>query len=66
MNGIAAVMEGRLKWKLGGGGGSSGGVKVPDWMSDAGSKVSSKFSFLSGLSGRSGGSSWGASSRGKG
>lgn len=41
INIIQMIAEGRMKMSL-------GKVKVPDWVSDTGSKVSSKFSYFSG------------------
>ncbi|KAL8823249.1 MAG: hypothetical protein Q9191_006037 [Dirinaria sp. TL-2023a] len=50
LNIIHMIAEGRMKMSI-------KGVRVPDWISDTGSKVSSKFSYF-------GGSSWGSSSLG--
>ena len=56
INIIHMIAEGKMKMSL-------KNMKVPDWVSDSGSKVSSKFSWISGSSfGSSFGSSW-ASSR---
>lgn len=44
INIIHMIAEGRMKMSL-------GKVKVPDWVSDTGSKVSSRFSYFSGSSG---------------
>ena len=58
INIIHAIAEGKMRLSL-------RGMKAPDWVSDAGSKVSSKMSWFSGssFSSRSFGSSLGKSSR---
>ena len=56
INIVHMIAEGRMRlsWK---------GVKCPDWVSDTGSKVSSRFSFFGGSSWTSGASSMGKSAR---
>ncbi len=55
INIIHMIAEGRMKMNM-------RNVRVPDWISDTGSKVSSKFSYLSGSSWTS--RSWGSSRKG--
>ena len=54
MNGVSAVMEGRVRMKLNDWRGMRGKMGVPDWVSEAGSKVSSRFSWLGSASLRKG------------
>ena len=46
MNGVSAIMEGRVRMKLNDWKAMRGKMGVPDWVSEAGSKVSSRFSWL--------------------
>ncbi len=55
INIIHMIAEGRMKMNM-------RNVRVPDWISDTGSKVSSKFSYMSGSSWTS--RSWRSSRKG--